>query len=110
MSMSTMQADDLKYNLVDRLVSVRDINILQKINDLIGKVDTNNPVFKITDGQTEMLLRSEEDIRKVHLISNDDLNAEKGSMAKRIVWTNTAKMKYCYANIISVNKLIFILL
>ncbi len=74
--MSTMHADDLKYNLVDKLISVRDINILQKINDLIGNVDTNNPVFKTTDAQRELLLQSEEDIRAGHLISDDDLNAE----------------------------------
>jgi len=73
---SAMQTDELKYNLVDKLIAVRDIGLLQKINDLIGNVDTNNPVFKVTDPQKQMLLQSEEDIRNGHLISDDDLNAE----------------------------------
>jgi len=76
MAMSTMQADDLKYNLLDKLISVRDVNILQKIDALIGNVDTNILVFKTTHAQKQMLLQSEEDIRNGHLISNDDLNAD----------------------------------
>ena len=71
-----MQVNDLKYNLVDKLISVRDINILQKINDLIGGVDINSPVFKVTDAQKQMLMKSEEDIRNGNVISDDDLNAE----------------------------------
>ena len=76
MAMSTIQADELKYNLVDKLVSVQDIHLLQQLSDLIGNVDTNSPVFKTTAPQREMLLQSEEDIRKGHLISDGDLNAQ----------------------------------
>jgi hypothetical protein len=71
-----MQVNDLKFNLLDKLISVRDIDILQKINDLIGSVDLNNPIFKVTDAQKQMLMKSEEDIRNGNVISNDDLNAE----------------------------------
>lgn len=71
-----MQANDLKLNLLDKLVSVSDINLLKKIDDLIGDVDLNNPVFKTTDDQRQMLMDSEEDIRKGNIISDDDLNAE----------------------------------
>lgn len=71
-----MQVNDLKYNLLDKLISVRDINILQKINDLIGNVDINSPVFKVTDAQKRMLMKSEEDIRDGNIISDDELNAE----------------------------------
>jgi hypothetical protein len=71
-----MQVNDLKYNLLDKLISVRDIDILQKINDLIGGVDINSPIFKVTDAQKQMLMKSEEDIRNGNVISNDDLNAE----------------------------------
>jgi hypothetical protein len=71
-----MQVNDLKYNLLDKLISVRDINILQKINDLIGGVDINSPVFKVTDAQKQMLMESEEDIRKGNVISDDQLNAD----------------------------------
>jgi hypothetical protein len=71
-----MQVNDLKYNLIDKLISVRDLNILQKINDLIGNVDIDKSVFKVSDAQTKMLMKSEEDIRKGNVISDDDLNAE----------------------------------
>jgi hypothetical protein len=71
-----MQVNDLKYNLIDKLISVRDLNILQKINDLIGNVDINKPVFKVSDAQRQMLMNSEEDIPKGNVISDDDLNAE----------------------------------
>ena len=71
-----MQVNDLKYSLLDKLISVRDINVLQKINDLIGSVDINSPVFKATDAQKQMLMKSEEDIRNGNLISDDDLNSE----------------------------------
>lgn len=71
-----MQVNDLKYNLIDKLISVRDLNILQKINDLIGNVDIDEPVFKVSDAQRQMLMKSEEDIRKGNVISDDDLNAE----------------------------------
>ena len=71
-----MQVNDLKYNLLDKLISVRDIGILKKINDLIGSVDINSPIFKVTDAQKQMLMKSEEDIRNGNVISNVDLNAE----------------------------------
>ena len=73
---NAMQVNDLKYNLIDKLISVRDLNILQKINELIGNVDINTPVFKISDAQKQMLMKSEEDIRNGNVISDDDLSAE----------------------------------
>jgi hypothetical protein len=71
-----MQVNELRYSLLDKLMSVRDINVLQKINELIGNVDLNSPVFKVTDGQKQMLMKSEEDILNGNIISDDDLNAE----------------------------------
>jgi hypothetical protein len=52
------------------------MNVLQKINELIGSVDLNTPIFKVTDPQKQMLMKSEEDIRNGNTISDDDLNAE----------------------------------
>jgi hypothetical protein len=71
-----MQVNELRYSLLDKLMSVRDINVLQKINELIGSVDLDNTVFKITDGQKQMLMKSEEDILNGNIISDDELNAE----------------------------------
>ena len=78
-----MQVNDLKYNLIDKLISVRDLNILQKINDLIGNVDINKSVFKVSDAQRQMLMKSEEDIHKGNVISDDDLNAEEDTWLNR---------------------------
>jgi hypothetical protein len=72
----SVQVNDLKYNLLDKLISVRDVSVLQKINDLIGDVDINTPVFKATDGQRQMLTKSEDDIANGNTISDDDLNEE----------------------------------
>jgi hypothetical protein len=66
-----MQVNELRYSLLDKLMSVRDLNVLQKINELIGNVDLNNPVFKVTDGQKQMLMKSEEDILNGDVISDD---------------------------------------
>lgn len=71
-----MHTDNLKFSLLDKLISVRDINILEKVNNLIGNVDINKPVFKVTDAQKQMLLKSEEDIHNGNTISDDELNAE----------------------------------
>jgi hypothetical protein len=49
---------------------------LQKINDLIGSVDINTPIFKTTDSQRQMLTKSEEDIANGNMISDDELNEE----------------------------------
>jgi hypothetical protein len=49
---------------------------LQKVNDLLGNVNIDQPIFKLTDAQKEMLMNSEEDILKGDLTTNDELNAE----------------------------------
>lgn len=71
-----IQADNLRYALLDKLISIRDIDLLKKVNDLIGNVDVDKTVFKVTDGQRQMLMRSEEDIRNGNIISDEELNAE----------------------------------
>lgn len=71
-----MQAENLKYTLLDKIISVNDMSLLQKVNDLLGNVNIDQPIFKLTDAQKEMLMNSEEDILKGDLTTNDELNAE----------------------------------
>ena len=78
-----MQVNELRYSLLDKLMSVRDLNVLQKINELIGNVDLNSPVFKVSDDQKQMLMKSEEDILNGNIISDDDLNAEEDQWLNR---------------------------
>ena len=71
-----IQADNLRYTLLDKLISIRDIDLLKKVNNLIGNVDVDKTVFNVTDGQRQMLMKSEEDIRNGNIISDEELNAE----------------------------------
>ncbi len=72
----SMEANNLRYNLLDKLISIRDSNVLQKINDLIGSIDLEETEIKVTDAQQQMLMNSEEDIRNGETIANEDLNQE----------------------------------
>lgn len=71
-----MEVNNLKYNLLDKLISIRDIGLLEKIDDLIGNIDINQPVFIVSDAQRKMLMKSEEDIRNGNLITDDELNED----------------------------------
>lgn len=71
-----MQAENLKYTLLDKIISVNDMSLLQKVDDLLGNVNIDQTIFKLTDAQKEMLMNSEEDILKGDLTTNDELNAE----------------------------------
>ncbi|MFN6090676.1 MAG: hypothetical protein ACK47E_18180 [Cyclobacteriaceae bacterium] len=71
-----MQAENLKYTLLDKIISVNDMSLLQKVNDLLGNVNIDQTIFKLTDAQKEMLMNSEEDILKGNFTTNDELNAE----------------------------------
>ncbi len=71
-----MEANNLKYNLLDKLISIRDSSVLQKINDLIGSIDLEKTAIKVTDAQKQMLINSEDDIRNGKIIDDDDLNDE----------------------------------
>ncbi len=69
-----MQVENLKHTLLDKLISVDDISLLNKINDLINTVDLNKSVFAISEKQHVMLSQSEDDIISGKLITNDKLN------------------------------------
>ncbi len=71
-----MQPGNLKNGLLDKLISIGDNNLLEKVNDLIGNVDINTSVFKVTVSQKGMLIKSEKDIYDGNFLSNDELNEE----------------------------------
>ena len=71
-----MEANNLRYKLLDKLISLRDNNIWQKINDLIVNIDIEKTEIKVTDAQKQMLMNSEEDISKGNTINDEDLNEE----------------------------------
>ena len=69
-----MQVQNLKYTLLDKLISVSDVDLLNKINDLISSVDINKSVFVVSEKQNIMLAQSADDIANGRLISNETLN------------------------------------
>jgi len=75
--------DNLKYELLDKLISIEDDTLLEKINGFIGDIDINKSVFKTTDEQKKMLAKSEEDIRNGNLISDEDINEDEDKWLKR---------------------------
>ncbi len=78
-----MQVDNLKYSLLDKLISIHDDDLLKKINDLIGNVDLEETPIKVVDAQRQMLMRSEQDILNDNLISNEDVNEEEEQWLKK---------------------------
>jgi hypothetical protein len=71
-----MEANNLRYSLLDKLISLRDNSVWQKINDLIGSIDIEKTEMKTTDAQKQMLKNSEDDIRNGNTLSDDELNEE----------------------------------
>jgi len=71
-----VQANNLKYRLLDKLISIQDINLLEKVNELIGNVDANKSVSKVTPDQKNMLMKSEADILNEEFITDEELNEE----------------------------------
>jgi hypothetical protein len=78
-----MEANNLRYNLLDKLISIRDTRVLQKIDDLIGSIDLEKSEIKLTDAQQQMLMNSEDDIRNGKTIANEDLNEEENKWLNR---------------------------
>ena len=50
-----MEANNLRYSLLDKLISIRDNKVWQKINDVIGSVDIEKTELKTTDAQKKSL-------------------------------------------------------
>ncbi len=78
-----MHDNNLKYELLDKLISIEDDTLLEKINEFIGNVDINKPVFKTTDAQKKMFAKSEEDIRYGNLFSDKDVNEDEDKWLNR---------------------------
>ena len=77
-----MQVDNLKYTILDKLISVNDKGLLEKINHLIGDIDLEETQIKVSDGQRQMLINSEQDILNKNLISDKEVNEEEEQWLK----------------------------
>lgn len=78
-----MQYNNLKYELLDKLISIDDDNLLKRINDFMSGIDINKTIFKTTEDQKKMLSKSEEDICNGNLISDKDINRDEDKWLNR---------------------------
>jgi hypothetical protein len=66
-----MKAVNLKLTLLDKLISIKDENLL-----ILANIEVNSPVFNTTIAQKEMLKSSEGDVQNGRLFSDKDVNDE----------------------------------
>ena len=71
-----METNNLKHILIDKIISISDKNLLERIDDLIGEVNLEKPVFKVSNPQRNMLDSSEEDIKNGNIVSDETVNEE----------------------------------
>lgn len=57
-----MKVQSIKYTLLDKIGSIDDEALLNRIHDLVKSVNINASSFNVTDSQRSMLLQSENDI------------------------------------------------
>lgn len=69
-------ADQIRNNLIDRLSTINNVELLNAIAQLLEASSTKNDVVKLLPAQKELLQLSEEDIKYGRLISDEDLNKE----------------------------------
>lgn len=71
-----MKPDSLKIGLLDKLISVTDENLLERIDALLSNVDLQKTVIKVNERQHNMLLNSKQDILEGNFITDEELNEE----------------------------------
>ena len=68
--------DQIRNNLIDKLMSIGNKDILSAIDRLLESTVKEKDVYKVSDQQRLILQASELDIRNGKFISDDDLNKE----------------------------------
>ncbi len=64
--------DKIRNNLIDKIISIRDKEILEAIDKLVSLGASD--IVELTNEQKEMLQMSEDDIENGLLISQDQMN------------------------------------
>jgi hypothetical protein len=70
-----MSALEIKLEIFDKLKNVEDVNLLEKIRNLLKNADTSE-VYQFDQYELDMLRESEEDIKYGRVISQEDLDKE----------------------------------
>ena len=72
-----MNSMQLKFNVIDKLISLTDADLLKEIDKMLAKIQIkNSEKFKLTNRQIEMMKASQEDIKYGRVISDEKLNEE----------------------------------
>ena len=64
--------DKIRNSLIDKIISIRDKDILEAIDKLVSL--SASDIVKLTNEQKKMLQMSEDDIENGQLISQDQMN------------------------------------
>ena len=66
--------DKLRNDLIDKILTIRNKDILIALNKLISSGSTNTDVVELTDEQRELLQMSDDDIKNDRLISQEAMD------------------------------------
>ena len=77
-----METGTLKYNILDKIISIDDDLLLQKIDEIIGNSSPSSNPLKLSQAQEKMLMESELDIVKGNLLSDEEVNNEEALWLK----------------------------
>jgi len=68
------QADKLRNSLIEKILSINNIDFLEALEKLITSSSNENDVVELAAEQKELLEMSENDIKNGNLISQDEMN------------------------------------
>ena len=71
-----MNNNEIKYKVMDKLMSVEDNALLVKIDALIGDINVDEKDLIVSKAQLKMLRSSEVDLKNDQIITEEDLNLE----------------------------------
>lgn len=69
-------ADTIRNNIIDKLLTISNLEYLDALNKLIEKSSAGDDVIKLSDAQLAMLNLSEADIRNGKLIDQQELDKQ----------------------------------
>ena len=67
-------ADKIRNNIIDKLLTISDMEYLEALYSLVNKRGVDNNVIKLSGAQIQMLNMSKDDLRTGRLISQDELD------------------------------------
>ena len=67
-------SDKVRNKLIDKLLSIKNKDILEEIDKIISKKTSNSNKIQLSEAQITMLEMSEEDIKKGNVISQEAMD------------------------------------